>query len=196
MVKSHKDKVVHKAMKSIDKLYNEVPGNYKHVKLYPLNILLFSVRWYFWRGNLVPVLFYVCLLHHSLCFSIIQVKYHNKYAGILHFNNLLPLSDTLSWGPKTLWTKITLVWRWRGKLESRVFLSARELSAFTRKNRRGMLSHFTHHTPSLHLIFIKHLYLLYLFVPWIRRSTGKWKYRRALMSHFIIIDNGCHYLGV
>ena len=27
MVKSHKDKVVHKAMKSIDKFYNEVPGN-------------------------------------------------------------------------------------------------------------------------------------------------------------------------
>ena len=28
MVKSHKDKVVHKAMKSIDKIYNEVPGKY------------------------------------------------------------------------------------------------------------------------------------------------------------------------
>ena len=26
MAKSHKDKVVHKAMKSIDKFYNEVPG--------------------------------------------------------------------------------------------------------------------------------------------------------------------------
>ena len=34
MVKSHKDKVVHKAMKSIDKIYNEVPGKYKQTYRY------------------------------------------------------------------------------------------------------------------------------------------------------------------
>ena len=44
MVKSHKDKVVHKAMKSIDKFYNEVPGKYKGIKTKFLNLIFLSVR--------------------------------------------------------------------------------------------------------------------------------------------------------
>ena len=79
MVKSHKDKVVHKAMKSIDKFYNEVPGNCRDLNLkskrtFIDNLNLFSVRRYFRRGHLVSVLFCVRLLHNCLCFLIIQVK--------------------------------------------------------------------------------------------------------------------------
>ena len=85
MVKSHKDKVVHKAMKSIDKFYNEVPGEYKtkKTKLYFSYYDIFSVRWYFRWGDLVPVLLHVCLLHDSLCFSIIQVNRDYYLSGIL-----------------------------------------------------------------------------------------------------------------
>ena len=79
MVKSHKDKVVHKAMKSIDKFYNEVPGNCRDLNLkskrtFIDNSNLFSVRRYFRRGHLVSVLFCVRLLHNCLRFLIIQVK--------------------------------------------------------------------------------------------------------------------------
>ena len=79
MVKTAKEKTIHKAMRSADKFYTEIPGYYIHSFKFVLDKLInkqdiFSICGCFWWRDLVSVLLCVCGLHNCLCISFVKVK--------------------------------------------------------------------------------------------------------------------------